>query len=104
MFVVISRRMQTEGFRIRIHLVMGAENLNMTKSRNTVAEITGSTYPEQVLYMYMVCAPSACMRSEGYCSWVCLSVCVSVIQHLTYRPTNVTTYLMKVRTIVLGWG
>ena len=47
--------MHTEGFRIRIHLVMGAENLNMTKSRNTVAEITGSTYPEQVLYMYMVC-------------------------------------------------
>ena len=33
---------------MRIQLVMAAENLNMTKSRNTVAEITGSTYPEQV--------------------------------------------------------
>ena len=32
------------------------------------------------------------MRSEGYCSWsVC--TCVSVIQNLTYRPTNDTTYL-----------
>ena len=37
------------------------------------------------------------MRSEGYGSWVCLRVCVSVTQHLTYRmfirPTNDTTYL-----------
>lgn len=40
--------MEQRGSRLRIQLVMGAENLNMTKSRNTVAEITGSTYPEQV--------------------------------------------------------
>ena len=33
------------------------------------------------------------MRSEGYCSWVCVSVFQSVIQNLTYRPTNDTTYL-----------
>ena len=36
------------------------------------------------------------MRSEGYCSWVCLSVCVSVKSHLTYgasvRPENAVTY------------
>ena len=33
---------------MRIHLKMGAENLNMSLSRNTVAEIKGSTYPDQV--------------------------------------------------------
>ena len=38
------------------------------------------------------------MRSEGYSSWVCLSVCVcvSVKSHLTYgasvRPENAVTY------------
>ena len=40
------------------------------------------------------------MRSEGYCSWVCLCVCVcvclSVKLHLTYgasvRPENAVTY------------
>ena len=40
------------------------------------------------------------MRSEGYCSWVCVSVClcvcVSVKSHLTYgasvRPENAVTY------------
>ena len=36
------------------------------------------------------------MRSEGYCSWVCLCVCVSVKSHLTYgvsvRPENAATY------------
>ena len=40
--------MEKRGTRLRIHLVMEAENLNMSKSRNTVAEITGSTHPEQV--------------------------------------------------------
>ena len=36
------------------------------------------------------------MRSEGYCSWVCLSVCLSVKSHLTYgasvRFENAVTY------------
>ena len=40
------------------------------------------------------------MRSEGYCSWVglsvCLSVCLSVKSHLTYgasvHPENAVTY------------
>ena len=36
------------------------------------------------------------MRSEGYCSWVCLSVCLSVKSHLTYgasvRLENAVTY------------
>ena len=36
------------------------------------------------------------MRSEGYCSWVCLCVCLSVKSHLTYgasvRPENAVTY------------
>ena len=37
------------------------------------------------------------MRSEGYCSWVGLSVCLSVTLHLTSRVfvrlTKDTTYL-----------
>ena len=36
------------------------------------------------------------MRSEGYCTWVCLSVCVSVKSHLTngasVRSENVVMY------------
>ena len=32
------------------------------------------------------------MRSEGYGSWVCLSVCVYVLTSFI-RPTNDTTYL-----------
>ena len=40
--------MEQRGTRLRIQLIMGAEILNMTRSRNTVAEITGSVYPEQV--------------------------------------------------------
>ena len=36
------------------------------------------------------------MRSEGYSSWVCLSVCLFVKSHLTYgasvRPENAVMY------------
>ena len=36
------------------------------------------------------------MRSEGYCSWLCLCVCLSVKQHLisgvSIRPENAVTY------------
>ena len=36
------------------------------------------------------------MRSEGYSTWVCVSVCLSVKSHLTYgasvRPENAVTY------------
>ena len=42
-------RMQSRGTLIRIQLYMGAKNYNMTTSRNTVAEIVGSVYPEQVV-------------------------------------------------------
>ena len=42
-------RMQQRGERIRILLYMGAQNLNPSISRNVVADITGHTYPEQVV-------------------------------------------------------
>ena len=42
-------RMEARGTRLRIHLKMGAENLNDTASRNTIAEIKGSEFPEQVV-------------------------------------------------------
>ena len=42
-------RMELRGSKLSIHLYMGAELLNMTKSRNTVAELKGTTHPEQVV-------------------------------------------------------
>ena len=43
------QRMEREGSRLKIHIFMGARNLPMATSRNTVAEIKGSHYPEQVV-------------------------------------------------------
>ena len=42
-------RLERAGERLSIRLSMEAENLPMASSRNTVAEITGSTYPEQIV-------------------------------------------------------
>ena len=42
-------RLERAGERLSIRLSMETENLPMASSRNTVAEITGSTYPEQVV-------------------------------------------------------
>jgi carboxypeptidase Q len=42
-------RMQQRGETIVVNVTMGAQNLAPVKSRNTVAEITGSKYPEQVV-------------------------------------------------------
>ena len=42
-------RMQQRGDSIRIFMYMGAQNLNQSISRNTVAEIKGSMYPEQIV-------------------------------------------------------
>lgn len=42
-------RVQSRGESIRIKLFMGAVNYNMSQSRNTVAEIKGSMYPEQTI-------------------------------------------------------
>ena len=42
-------RMSQRGEKIVIKLTMGAQNLPPVHSRNTVAEITGSKYPEQVV-------------------------------------------------------
>ncbi|XP_013390053.1 carboxypeptidase Q-like [Lingula anatina] len=42
-------RMADRGTKIVVHLQMDAKNLTPVKSRNTVAEIVGSKYPEQVV-------------------------------------------------------
>ncbi|XP_060071977.1 carboxypeptidase Q-like [Ylistrum balloti] len=42
-------RMQQRGERIVVKLVMGAQNLPSVKSRNTVAEVMGSMYPDEVV-------------------------------------------------------
>lgn len=44
-------RMAQRGERIQVFLNMSAQNLPSTISRNTVAEIKGSTYPEQVVLL-----------------------------------------------------
>ena len=37
--------------------------------------------------------PSACMCSEGYCSWVCVSVCLScIIYGAFFLPETAVTY------------
>lgn len=41
-------RMAARGDKIVIHLYMEAQNLPGATSRNTVAEIVGSKYPDQV--------------------------------------------------------
>ncbi|XP_066582664.1 carboxypeptidase Q-like [Prorops nasuta] len=43
------RRLQERGKRLRINLKMGAKNLGETTSRNVIAEIRGSEYPEKVV-------------------------------------------------------
>ena len=43
-------RMAARGDKIVIHLYMEAQNLPRVTSRNTVAEIVGSTYPQQVCH------------------------------------------------------
>ena len=42
-------RMQQRGWPIKIQLYMGAQNLAPAVSRNTVAEVVGSKYPDQVV-------------------------------------------------------
>ncbi|OWF45518.1 carboxypeptidase Q-like [Mizuhopecten yessoensis] len=42
-------RMQQRGEKIVVKLMMGARNLPPVKSRNTVAEVVGSTYPDEVV-------------------------------------------------------
>lgn len=42
-------RMQQRGQQLKIKIYMGAQNLPDAVSRNTIAEITGSVYPEQVV-------------------------------------------------------
>ncbi|XP_033740906.1 carboxypeptidase Q-like [Pecten maximus] len=42
-------RMQQRGEKIVVKLVMGAKNLPPVKSRNTIAEVVGSTYPDEVV-------------------------------------------------------
>ncbi len=42
-------RVQSRGESIKIKLFMGAVNYNMSQSRNTIAEIKGSMYPDQTV-------------------------------------------------------
>lgn len=40
-----------------VHLKMDAQNHSRTNSRNTVAEVTGSKYPEQVRFLCILQEP-----------------------------------------------
>ena len=81
-------RMELRGESLKITLYMGAQNLNMTKSRNTVAEIKGSTYPEQVVlvsgHLDSWDVGQGAMDDGGgaFISWQVLSI----IRHLDLKP------------------
>ena len=46
-------RMAARGTKIVINLKMEAKTLPPALSRNTVAEVKGSVYPEQVFYLFL---------------------------------------------------
>ena len=48
------------------------------------------------MYVFTLVEPSARMRSEGYCSWVCVSVCVlmpKLASQMSICAKNDTSYL-----------
>ncbi|XP_037500265.1 carboxypeptidase Q [Rhipicephalus sanguineus] len=43
------RRLQDRGIEVHVHLIMDAQNLPLTTSRNTIAELKGTTMPDEVV-------------------------------------------------------
>lgn len=89
-------RMQQRGWNMSIHLYMGAQNLPPTVSRNTVAEIVGSVYPEQVVvvsgHLDSWDVGQGAMDDGGgaFISWQALSA----IKHLGLRPKRTLRLIM----------
>lgn len=89
-------RMQLRGEMIKIHLFMGAANYNMSKSRNTVAEIKGSVYPEQLVlvsgHLDSWDVGEGAMDDGGgaFISWQALSI----IRQLGLKPKRTVRLVM----------
>ena len=89
-------RMQQRGWPIRIKLYMGAQNLSPVISRNTVAEIVGSKYPEQVVlvsgHLDSWDVGQGAMDDGGgaFISWQALSA----VKHLGLRPKRTLRLVM----------
>ena len=89
-------RMQQRGWPIKIHLYMGAQNLKPVISRNTVAEVVGSVYPEQVVvvsgHLDSWDVGQGAMDDGGgaFVSWQALST----IKHLGLRPKRTLRLVM----------
>ncbi|CAH1791939.1 unnamed protein product [Owenia fusiformis] len=89
-------RMQKRGEKLTIRLKMNAKNNPYVKSRNTVAEITGSVYPEQVVivsgHLDSWDVGQGAMDDGGgaFISWQVLSV----IKQLNLRPKRTVRLVM----------
>ena len=89
-------RMQLRGWPIKIQLYMGAQNLPPAISRNTVAEIIGSKYPEQVVlvsgHLDSWDVGQGAMDDGGgaFVSWQALSA----VKHLGLRPKRTLRLVM----------
>lgn len=89
-------RMQQRGWPIRILLHMESQNLPPAVSRNTVAEVVGSLYPEQVVvvsgHLDSWDVGQGAMDDGGgaFVSWQALST----IRHLGLRPKRTVRLVM----------
>ena len=90
------QRLQDRGSRIRIHLYMEAEYLPPVVSRNTIAEVRGSVYPEQVVvvsgHLDSWDVGQGAMDDGGgaFISWQALST----IRHLGLTPKRTIRLVM----------
>ncbi len=89
-------RVQSRGESIKIKLFMGAVNYNMSQSRNTVAEIKGSMYPEQIVlvsgHLDSWDVGEGAMDDGGgaFISWQALSI----IKELGFKPKRTIRLVM----------
>lgn len=89
-------RMQQRGEPIRLLMYMGAQNLNQSVSRNTVAEIKGYMYPEQVVvvsgHMDSWDVGQGAMDDGGgaFISWQALTI----VKNLGLRPKRTLRMIM----------
>ncbi|XP_069124606.1 carboxypeptidase Q-like [Argopecten irradians] len=89
-------RMQQRGERIVVELKMAAQNLPPVKSRNTIAEVVGSTYPDEVVlfggHLDSWDVGQGAMDDGGgaFISWQALSL----ISQLGLRPKRTMRMIM----------
>ena len=99
-------RMQSRGIEIMITLYMDAQNLKPSLSRNTVAEIKGSVYPEQIVlvsgHLDSWDVGQGAMDDGGgaFVSWQTLSI----IRQLGLKPKRTLRLVMWTDEKAAGFG